>query len=60
MPGVHDARAKASHVDAMSGLDVRLLDRFSVRASGRLVTLPTACQRLIAMVTLIPMARGFP
>ena len=38
----------------MSGFDVRLLDRFSVRADGRLVALPTACQRLITMVALGP------
>jgi DNA-binding SARP family transcriptional activator len=39
---------------AVSGFNVGLLDRFSVRAGGRLMRLPAACQRLIAMVALDP------
>jgi DNA-binding SARP family transcriptional activator len=36
----------------VSRFDVRLLDRFSVYAGGRLMSLPAACQRLIAMAAL--------
>ncbi len=51
---MHDAAASAPDAGAVSGLAVRLLDRFGVRADERLVTLPGACQRLIAMVALRP------
>jgi DNA-binding SARP family transcriptional activator len=48
------ATTNAPRAGAVSGFDVRLLDRFSVRAGGRLVALPAACQRLITIVAVDP------